>query len=149
MQPRRLERSATNHVIAGVCGGLAEYFAIDATLVRVFFVIAGVLTAGVFILAYIAFLLFMPMPGRRPPIDGIFGTTTVSEVPPDPNAPPATFGPGYGDGARNALGWILVALGLIFLLGNFGAFRFFQFQFVWPVVLIALGVLLLLQRTRP
>lgn len=147
MQPRRLERSTTNHVIAGVCGGLAEYFAIDATLVRVFFVVSGVLTAGLFILAYIAFLLFMPLPGQRPPIDGMVGTRTVSDAPIDPDAPRATFAPA-DDRPRNALGYILVALGLIFLLGNFGAFRFFQFQLVWPIVIIALGVLLLLQRTR-
>ena len=35
----RLERSNTNRVIAGVCGGLAEYLAVDPTLVRVAFVV--------------------------------------------------------------------------------------------------------------
>jgi phage shock protein PspC (stress-responsive transcriptional regulator) len=36
---RRLYRSSTNKKIAGVCGGLAEYFGIDATVIRVIFII--------------------------------------------------------------------------------------------------------------
>jgi len=36
---KRLYRSTTDRKIAGVCGGLAEYFNIDPTLVRVIFVI--------------------------------------------------------------------------------------------------------------
>src|SRR5207247_420415 len=57
----RLERSGTNRVIAGVCGGLAEYLAIDATLVRVVFV--GLLFAGgIGLLLYIVLLILMPQP---------------------------------------------------------------------------------------
>jgi len=36
---KKLYRSSTNKKIAGVCGGLAEYFGIDATIIRVIFVI--------------------------------------------------------------------------------------------------------------
>lgn len=36
---KKLYRSTTDKKIAGVCGGLAEYFNIDATIVRVIFVI--------------------------------------------------------------------------------------------------------------
>lgn len=36
---KKLYRSSTNKKIAGVCGGLAEYFGIDATVIRVIFVI--------------------------------------------------------------------------------------------------------------
>ncbi len=42
----RLERSTANRVIGGVCGGIAEYLQVDVTLVRVFFVVATFLTAG-------------------------------------------------------------------------------------------------------
>jgi len=38
--PKRLRRSATDRKIAGVCGGIAEYFEIDSTLVRVIWVLA-------------------------------------------------------------------------------------------------------------
>ncbi|MDP9275446.1 MAG: PspC domain-containing protein, partial [Chloroflexota bacterium] len=53
----RLERSTTNRVISGVCGGIAEYLAVDATLVRVVFVVTAFLTAGLGILAYIVLLV--------------------------------------------------------------------------------------------
>ncbi len=39
MNTRRLHRSRTNRMIAGVCGGLGEYFNINPTLVRLLFVL--------------------------------------------------------------------------------------------------------------
>jgi phage shock protein PspC (stress-responsive transcriptional regulator) len=40
---RKLYRSKTNRQVAGVCGGLAEHFNVDATLIRVLFVVLAVL----------------------------------------------------------------------------------------------------------
>ena len=37
--PRRLRRSATDSKLAGVCGGLAEHFAMDSTIVRLLWVL--------------------------------------------------------------------------------------------------------------
>jgi phage shock protein C len=42
-QTRRLYRSRTNRKLAGVCGGLAQYFNTDATLMRVLFVVLALL----------------------------------------------------------------------------------------------------------
>ena len=58
---RRLYRSSTNRKIAGVCGGLAEYFHIDATIIRVVFVI--LLLPGGFpgLIPYLILWLVMPM----------------------------------------------------------------------------------------
>lgn len=42
----RLTRSVHDRMIAGVCGGLAEYFAVDSTLVRVAYVLISVLSAA-------------------------------------------------------------------------------------------------------
>lgn len=42
----KLTRSRYNRMIAGVCGGIAEYFDIDATLVRVAFVLLSLLSAA-------------------------------------------------------------------------------------------------------
>ncbi len=155
---RRLERSSTNRVVAGVCGGLADYLAIDATLVRVFFVIATVITAFLFLLVYIVLLILMPLPGQRPPIDDLWPSARTGD-PTDPAAVAAAEGEtpraaqrtnGHDvDRRRNTIGYVLVALGFVFLLGNLGAFRFVQWQLIWPAVLIALGVLLLVQRSRP
>lgn len=43
---RRLVKSRTNKKLAGVCGGLGEYFGIDPTLIRIGFVIATVFGGG-------------------------------------------------------------------------------------------------------
>lgn len=56
---KKLYRSQTDKMIAGVCGGIAEYFGIDSTLVRlgwVLFTFAG----GSGILAYIIAWIIMP-----------------------------------------------------------------------------------------
>jgi phage shock protein C len=59
---RRLVRSATDVKIAGVCGGLAEYFDLDATLVRVAFIVLAVLPGACIggLLAYLAAWLIIP-----------------------------------------------------------------------------------------
>ncbi|MDE3194425.1 MAG: PspC domain-containing protein [Chloroflexota bacterium] len=146
---RRLERSQTNRVFTGVCGGIGEYLAVDPTLVRVFFVIATILTAFTFVLVYIVLLILMPLPGQRAPYEGwLPGAAAPPPGPVDPNAPPPPAYTHDPDRARNGFGIALVALGLIFLLGNLGAFRFIQWQLVWPLVLIGLGALLLASRAR-
>lgn len=57
--PKRLHRSADNKMLLGVCGGLADYFDLDATLIRVLFAV-GTLTAGSTVLAYIVLAVVMP-----------------------------------------------------------------------------------------
>lgn len=56
---KRLMRSRDNRVIAGVCGGVGEYFNIDPTVVRLIFlllVIFGGISAWIYLLA----LIIMP-----------------------------------------------------------------------------------------
>lgn len=61
--PRRLTRSSRYKMIAGVCGGLAEYFQLDPTLVRVAYVILSIISAAFpGILAYIILMFVMPPP---------------------------------------------------------------------------------------
>ena len=61
MEEKRLHRSSTNQMIAGVCGGLADYFGIDPTIVRLAFVLFEVLTAGAGgIIAYVILWAIMP-----------------------------------------------------------------------------------------
>jgi phage shock protein PspC (stress-responsive transcriptional regulator) len=156
--PPRLERSNTNRVIAGVCGGIAEYLAVDATLVRVVFVVSAF--AGIGFIAYFVLLILMPLPGRPAPF---------TATPPGPATPadattraesdsaataPSTVTPvdpavreAEAERRRMAVGYLLIGLGIVFLLSNSG-FRFVQWQYIWPLVLIGIGVLFLLQRVR-
>ena len=55
---KRLYRSKKNRVIAGVCGGLGDYFDVDPTLIRLIWVLFMFTGAG--ILAYIIAWIIMP-----------------------------------------------------------------------------------------
>ena len=58
MQNKKLYRSNVNCMLAGVCGGLGEYFNIDPTIVRLGWVIFSLMGAGV--LAYIIAEIIIP-----------------------------------------------------------------------------------------
>jgi phage shock protein PspC (stress-responsive transcriptional regulator) len=57
--PKRLKRSLTDKMLAGVCGGLAKYFELDPTLIRLAFVFAVIL-GGTGILAYLIMWVIVP-----------------------------------------------------------------------------------------
>lgn len=57
--PKRLYRSRKDCKIAGVCGGLAEYFDIDSTWVRLIFVVFFIFGGSALIL-YVLFWLIVP-----------------------------------------------------------------------------------------
>lgn len=137
--PRRLERSRANRVVAGVCGGLGEYLDIDATFVRVAMVILA-FVGGIGVLVYIVLLVLMPLPGEN----AVFGPATATSAP----SVPAVADPAAVERRRGAVGILLVGLGALFLLGNLGLFRGLDWKYIWPLAVIALGVLLIAQRTR-
>ena len=56
---KKLYKSSENQVLCGVCGGFAEYFGIDPTLVRLAWVLFCVL-AGTGVLVYLIAALVMP-----------------------------------------------------------------------------------------
>src|SRR6266545_4540611 len=119
----RLYRSATDKVVAGVCGGLAAYFKIDPIVVRLAFVVFA-LVGGASVLLYIVLWIAVPVGDAStvPAVHNISAETTAIA---------------------------LIAVGTLWLLANFGAFRFINWSVGWPLVLIALGAVLLLRRTRP
>ena len=120
----RLTRSASNKMFAGVCSGLARYFSVDPAIVRLLFVVFA-FAGGAAIPVYIVLWIIMP---------------------PDDGAPIVAVA---ADRAHETLALALVAVGGIWLLANLGAFRFIDWRFGWPVVLIAIGVALLARRARP
>ena len=65
-EPRKLYRSQSQRMIAGVCGGLAEYFNVDATLMRVLFLLLAVF-GGSGIVIYIVMWIIVPDARKAPP----------------------------------------------------------------------------------
>jgi len=59
----RLSRSVSHRQIAGVCGGLAEYFGVDTTLVRVVWAVLTIVPGAILlgVLAYLVAWLIMPI----------------------------------------------------------------------------------------
>ncbi len=61
---KKLKRS-NNKMIAGVCGGIAEYFGWDPTIVRIIYVLLSIFSAGFpGVLAYIILWIVMPAPNK-------------------------------------------------------------------------------------
>lgn len=156
---RRLERSTKNKVVAGICGGLGEYLQVDPNLVRAVFIIAGIMTAGLFVLGYIALLFVMPLPEQRAPIEDIWpsaagqsrprtGTTDAPGEGGEPTSPLIPTDPIDDARRQQWIGYVLIVLGAIFLLSAAGVFRFVRWDVIWPLAIIGLGLFFVLRRNR-
>jgi len=67
-ESRRLTRSRRHRLIAGVCGGIAEYLDVDVTVVRILYILVSILSAAFpGILAYIILMFVMPPPDAPAP----------------------------------------------------------------------------------
>ena len=67
-EPRRLRRSRRHKLVAGVCGGIAEYVDVDPTVIRVLYVLVSFLTALIpGLLAYIILMFIMPRADEAQP----------------------------------------------------------------------------------
>jgi phage shock protein C len=121
---KKLYKSRTERMIDGVCGGIAEYFGIDPTLVRVTWVLLTIF-GGSGILLYIAGMIIMP---TRP---------VVFSVPEQP-APVAST-----RGNHRFWGILLVIVGILWLMNNLGVWhRWWDFSWdvLVPTLLILAGI---------
>ncbi|MDR0995422.1 MAG: PspC domain-containing protein [Tannerella sp.] len=65
---KRLQRSS-NKMIAGVCGGIADYFGLDVTLIRVIYVLVSIFSVAFpGVIAYLILWLIMPAPDKQLPL---------------------------------------------------------------------------------
>ncbi|MDP2917754.1 MAG: PspC domain-containing protein [Dehalococcoidia bacterium] len=155
---KRLYRSRTNRVIWGVCGGIAEYFNIDPVIVRIIAVLL-ILANGIGIIAYIVMAIIVPLEGSRAatPHDTIKENVEEMKVSAEElgREIKSTFEESktrHAAETRNRnlyiLGIIIVILGVIFLMGTLNFFWWFRWGFLWPIILVAIGVLLLITARR-
>ena len=61
---KKIYRSKTDYILMGVCAGLADYFEVDPTLVRIIFIILT-LGGGAGIAIYIILALIMPLGAKK------------------------------------------------------------------------------------
>jgi phage shock protein C len=124
---KTLRRSRTNRIVAGVCGGIAEYLGMDPVLVRIVMVVLALAGGGGVVLYLLAWVLI-------PEEDASDGSPNV--------APASTSGFERG---QLVVGVVLIAIGAIFLI-QILAPRFGRY--FWPVAFIAVGLAIIVQAAR-
>jgi phage shock protein PspC (stress-responsive transcriptional regulator) len=160
-------------MIGGVCGGLAKYFDIDPTIVRVLFVVS-IFIGGGGILAYI--ILWIVVPEEQIIFQSAGQNSQTHQSDSDSEGSYAdtkqdsskfdstSFNAGINQKVNEATneinkiidearsnkkvfgGTILILLGILFLLDNL--FPYFDFGDYWPIILIVIGVGIIIKATR-
>ncbi len=126
--PKKLYRSRTDRFLAGVCGGLGEYFNVDSNLIRLLFVVLAFM-GGAGVILYLAALIIVPENPHQ--------AATARRK------------------SNQTMFWalLLIALGVLLLLRQFGFFYSFHLhQFPWSVIwaifLIGIGLFLIFSQPK-
>ncbi|MDB4924735.1 PspC domain-containing protein [Mucilaginibacter sp.] len=169
---KKLQRDEQHKMIAGVCAGLADYLSVDVTLVRVVFLLVLILK-GVALIPYIILWIVLPKkiygfnangPGNYGPVNnsGPVDYTVPPQNPvdysvPDPHGsftPPQQPGapfvapPKRASTASIIIGIALVAFGSFFLLDEFNFLPDWEFDRLWPLIFIVMGLVLVFARKK-
>lgn len=148
----KLFRSSKDCMIGGVCGGIAEYFDVDSTLVRLLTVLV-VLLGGAGVIAYIIAWIVIPKNPEQESDEKFEKREKIKEK--------------IKKGAENVIeevkehfeskesnhhternrriwgGIIVIIIGVIFLSGSF--FPWVAWSNLWPLIVIALGIIIMVQ----
>ncbi len=149
----KLYRSGKEKMLAGVCGGLAEYFSVDVTLIRLITLLTFFM-GGMGFLAYLVAWVIMPLNPAHQDGQYRYNATNVetiineafsdikSEFKANSHNGPRRFG---NENRTKLAGAILVILGIIFLLNQWFPF-WFDFGKMWPLILILIGAAIIWRR---
>lgn len=138
---KKLQRNQQDKMIAGVCSGLADYFDIDATWVRIAFVFA-VIAGGSGILAYLILWIVVP---KRPYMPD-FGRNDAGNRIYESNTSQAFVNPKKkgNSNLRLIAGVVFIFFGVVYLLNELDILPdWYAIENLWPVILIAMGVYIL------
>lgn len=133
---RRLQRKPDTAMIGGVCAGIADYFNIDPTWIRLLAVLL-IFASGFGLVAYIVAWIVIP---RGPLVNP--ASPVVAQPGQQVRAQSAA-----GRGVAFIPGIILILLGMIFLFDNL--FFWFDWDYVWPLLLVGAGVLMIYHSVKP
>lgn len=159
---KKLQRNEQDKILAGVCSGLADYFDVDVTWIRIAFIVAT-LAGFSGVIAYIILWIAVP---ARPYLPGAYNSGyrrynadyrvyedrdqpasnspyTVPEPPQDVNKA------GKSGNGRMIAGLIMIAFGAFFLFDEFNIIPYwFDFDKLWPLVFIIPGILIISKTSK-
>ncbi len=126
---KKLYRSRKDSILGGVCGGLAEYFNLDTSLMRIIWAIA-MFAGGIGFLPYIIAWIVIP----EEPIGGDGSVEVIDNA--------RGQGSMDADTTTRVIGAILVGLGTFFLFRNY--LPWLRLERIWPFGFIVLGLYMLI-----
>lgn len=150
---KQLLRSRNNKMIAGVCGGIAEYFSVDPTIVRIIWAAVALAFPPGGIIAYIVAAIVMPE-GQTdsPELEGQHSYEDQQNNEDNENdnqsgnagqaKEPERFDPHK---TRLVIGGALIFLGALFLAKEF---MLFDPRYIWPLVFIGIGTFIIYKGGR-
>jgi len=132
---KRLYRSFDNKMLGGICGGLAEYFDVDPSVMRILAVISLFISGGMTILVYIVAWIIIPL--NEPSITAEKPKVVPVKVGEPPRISPwTTYMPGL----------VLIFFGSMLLIREH--WFWFAWRDMWPAILIAVGLVLIFAGKR-
>ena len=148
---RRLYRCREDRKLAGVAGGVAEYFDADPTIVRLLWVLS-IFFGGLGLVLYVAMALIVPVEPEERVVTAAPGGDLPPDATVDPSAAAATgwhaMAPGHRHVARGPgrtatwLGYILILFGSLALVQVLLPTWADSGRFLWPAFIVGIGVLL-------
>lgn len=157
---KKLYRSQNDRMVWGVCGGLAKYFDMDATIIRVIAILL-IFASGVGILAYIVLAIVVPLESSTATVPKKVVQENVEDMKETAGELRreirSTLAGEEGESEeiakmrhrrRRLFGIVIIVLGILFLLNSLGLLRWFHLGNLWPLILVAIGVLIILGARR-
>jgi len=136
---KKLQRDTTNKVIGGVCSGLANYFNIDAALLRVLFVLMFLCASAGFWLYIILWLVMPAGQGVQNEASHFVSSDDTTEVSEETQSESVKSPKNKGS---LVAGLILIGIGVIGLLHRY--IPEINWDTAWPILLIVLGLFLII-----
>jgi len=138
---KKLYRSQNQRIVAGVCGGLGEYFEVDPVVIRLIWIIF-IVFGGVGLLAYLLAWIIIPKPVIHDQVENSkINPPSVKEK----------------DSSTGQLFWgiLLIVIGILIIANQYFCIGFalhslirMFFRYFLPAILIALGIFVILQGTK-
>lgn len=137
---KRLVRSQDDKFVAGVASGLAEYFSIDVSIVRLIFVLLAVF-GGSGLIIYVVLWIIVPSDSSQATTSENIVKENVEELK-NRTKDAAEFvrSPDVKRNKSKIIGYLLLAFGILLIMDFLGVFQFAVF---WPILIIFFGLILL------